>query len=191
MKTKNISARYVERAQQMVQNEESAKCRLQVHLGLCVFVSVSVPVFVFENTFACLSVAMFVSTNKHNLYFQPRWSSRRGRRCWRRGRRVSSTARCSSSPRWRRTRGRRRTGRECSACWWCGFLMVRATYRWPVLVLLIAGLSALWGAWNWMLEIHTCLDSSNCVSQSFQLPMTVNRWSCHSLSNWLNFQPSH
>ena len=98
----------------MVQNEESAKCRLQVHLGLCVFVSVCVPVFVFvfEYTSACLSAAMFVSTNKPDLYFQPRWSSRRGRRCWRRGRRASSTARCSSSPRWRRTRGRRRTSRE-------------------------------------------------------------------------------
>ena len=42
MKTKNISARYVERAQQMVQNEESAKCRLQVHRkgALCVCVAV-------------------------------------------------------------------------------------------------------------------------------------------------------
>ena len=43
-------------------------------------------------------------------------------------------------------------------CWWCGLLIVRATYRWPLLVLLIASLSALWGAWNWMLEwwkIHT------------------------------------
>ena len=53
MKTKNISARYVERAQQMVQNEESAKCRLQVHLGLCVFVSVCVPVF-------CLNIRLRV-----------------------------------------------------------------------------------------------------------------------------------
>ena len=117
MKTKNISARYVERAQQMVQNEESAKCRLQVHRkgALCVCVAVcSFCLCLCLNIRrpACISVAMSVSTNKHDLYFRPRWSSRRGRRCWRRGRRASSTARCSSSPRWRRTRGRRRTSRE-------------------------------------------------------------------------------
>ena len=78
-------------------------------LCVCIVVRSCVCVLIY----VCVSFSGHVfSTNKPDLYFQPRWSSRRGRRCWRRGRRASSTARCSSSPRWRRTRGRRRTSRE-------------------------------------------------------------------------------
>ena len=142
---------------------------------------------------ACISVAMFFSTNNMICISNPGGVRGEGGVVGGEGGERAALQAAPHRPDGEEQEGGgEQVGR--GGCWWCGLLMVRATYRWPLLVLLIAGrhseevgIECL----NQQRKIPTCLYSSNCVSQSFQLPRTVNRWSCHSLSNWLNFQPSH